>query len=87
MCEEDNGSLPDGGLEESELLLHGPPLHLAEGGGGRDHQQDDIWVAERESSAELLGHAVWSGAVGQPSWGVHHCHLVDHRSEVRKGFK
>lgn len=83
MCEEDHGSLPDGVLEESELSLHGIPLHLVEGGGGGDDQQDDVWVAESESSAELLGHSgVWCGVVGQPSWGVHHCHLVN-RTQLR----
>lgn len=76
MCEEDHGLLPDGVLEESELSLHGVPLHLVEGGGGRDDQQDDIWVAEGESSAELLVHSsVWCGVMGEPSWCVHHRHL------------
>ncbi len=73
MGEEDHGSLPDGGLEPSELGLHGLPLPLAEAGGDGQHQQDDmgLWVAEGQTSAELLGHSVWSGGVGQPPRGVH----------------
>lgn len=58
MCQEDHGPLPDGVLEESELSLHSVPLHLVEGGGGRDDQQNDVRVAEGQSSAELLGHSV-----------------------------
>lgn len=79
MGEEDHGSLPDGGLEQPEMGLHGFPLLLAEVGGGGQHQQDDmgLWVAEGETSAELPGHSVWSVGVGQPPRGIHHCHLVD----------
>lgn len=79
MSEEDHSSLPDGGLEQSELGLHGPPLLRAKGGGGGQHQQDDmgLWLAEGHASAQILGHPVWSGAAGQPPWGVHHCYLID----------
>ena len=79
MGEEDHGSMPDGGLEQTELGLHGPPLLCAEGGGGGQHQQDDmgLCVAEGQGSAQLLGYSVWSGGEGQPPRGVHHCHLGD----------
>lgn len=74
MGEEDHGSLPDGGLEWSELGLHGLPLLSAKGGDCAQHQQDDVGlgVAEGQTSEDLLGHSVWGGGAGQPSRGVHH---------------
>lgn len=66
-------------MEQSELSLRGLPLLLAKGGGGGQHQHDDmgLWVAEGQTSAELLGHSVWSGGAGQPPRGVHYGHLLD----------
>ena len=50
MSEEDHGSLPDGGVEQHDL--HGPPLLLAEGGGG------GLRVAEGQASWYTLSGVV-----------------------------
>lgn len=77
MREQDHGSLPDVGLQQLELQLHGSPPLWAEGGGDGQHQQQDIrlWLTEAQTSAQLLGHLGRAGGVGRPPWSVHHRHL------------
>lgn len=80
MGEQDYGPVPEGNLLQSEMELHGPPLHLAEGLVGGQHQQDGMRsrATQVQTSGELPGNLVLNGSAGRPTWGVDHSHLLDH---------
>lgn len=87
MGKQDYGPLPERNLQLSELELHGPPLHLAEGLVGGQHQQDGVrsWGTQVQTPEELPGDRVLNGRVGGPTWGVDHSHLLDHTTTEKSG--